>query len=401
MVFLDNDVILPERWLAKMREIMDTHPDVGILSPISRLSLMQSKQPDTIAKYLMRVSLTELNNTGFGRSSDCDSTDMVDGTCIMVRASVARKIGLFDESFELYGSEDLDYCLRSRKEGFQVAKASKMFFEHFGGASKRSIALDWHGISTTSRVRFEDKWRPKVRSGPSPVVPVGSRLGEPLPVLDTQSKKVSIVIIAHNRIDMTKDCLTSIRAGTKNYELVFVDNGSTDGTPEWVALNFPEAKLIVNQKNQGIPKARNQGIKESTGDLIVLMDNDCVVSLGWIDDLYKPIMNGASVSGIEAWLVGNNMMPTGRALSQTNEFGYLGGACCMFRRQVFEEVGLLDEGYSPAYYEDVDWCVRAKKLAHVLIHVPTGKVKHREHATLISGQKDFQYQHALTVSGER
>jgi len=365
IVFVDNDVIMPERWLSKMRQIMDANPNIGVLSPVSRLALMQSQHPDSIAKYLMRVSLAELNNTGFGRPVDFEQTDLVEGTCMMVRASLAKKIGMFDESFGLYGSEDYDYCLRARKEGCQVGRAARVFFEHFGGASKRTIGLDWFSISTTSRLRFDEKWKPKVNVGPSPVVPIGSKLGSPLPSMEpSENRKISIVIIAHNRIDMTKDCLTSIRASTKSYELVFVDNGSTDGTPNWVAKNFPEAKLITNEKNLGIPKARNQGIKETTCDLIVMMDNDCTVSLGWVEDLYAPLANGASVSGIEAWFLGHDKMPTGRAMSQTNNFGYLGGACCMFRRELFEQVGLLDEGYSPAYYEDSlsgDRCVPIRR----------------------------------------
>lgn len=401
IVFLDNDVIMPERWLDRMRQIMDGNPDIGILSPISRLSLMQSQQPDSVSKFLMRVSLSELNNMGFGKPNDYEPSENVEGTCMMIRASLARKLGLFDDTFGVYGWEDIDYCLRARREGFQVGKAMKVFFEHFGGASKRSIGLDWHGISTTSRVRFENKWRPKPNQSPSPIMPISSKLGPPIPVLDLMSKKVSIVIIAHNRIDMTKDCLTSIRAATKKYELIFVDNGSTDGTQEWVKLNFPEAKLILNEKNLGVPKARNQGIKESTGDLIVMMDNDCVVNMGWLEDLVGPIRKGASVTGIEAWFVSHDNMPTGKALSQTSNFGYLGGACCMFKREVFEEVGLLDEGFSPAYYEDVDICMRAKKIGHALVHVPSPKIKHREHATLIGSQKDFHYQHALNQSGAR
>jgi GT2 family glycosyltransferase/spore maturation protein CgeB len=400
IVFLDNDVIMPERWLARLREIMDAKPEVGIISPISRLSLIQTSHADSVSKYLLRVSLAELNNTGFGRDSVYEAAESVDGTCMMVRASLARKMGLLDESFGMYGSEDVDYCIRARREGYQVGKANKVFFEHFGGASKKLVSIDWYGISTTSRARFQEKWKQR-KVGASPVVPVGSRLGEPLPSLDSGGKKVSIVVIAHNRLDMTRDCLSSIVSSTQNFELVFIDNGSTDGTPDWVEKNIPQAKLIRNEKNQGIPKARNQGIKETTGDIIVLIDNDCVVSPGWIQDLYAPIANGASVSGIEAWFLGSNMMPSGKATSQSSNFGYLGGACCMFRRDVFEEVGLLDEGFSPAYYEDVDWCVRAKKTGHVLVHVPTPKVKHREHATLIGTTKDFHYQQALNDSGER
>jgi GT2 family glycosyltransferase len=222
-----------------------------------------------------------------------------------------------------------------------------------------------------------------------------------MPEFTAPMPHVSIVIIAHNRLDMTKDCLNSIKSSTDDYELIFVDNASDDGTVEWVEKYCPNAKLIKNDKNLGVPKARNQGIRESTGNYIVMMDNDCVVSRGWLGDLFSPMKSGASITGIEAWVLNSDKMPIRKCVSQGEQFGYLGGACCLYKRSVFEDVGLLDEGFSPAYFEDVDISLRAKRMGLKLAWIPTPKVKHREHATLVYSQKTFSYQGALGKSAER
>lgn len=401
IVFADNDIMVPAGWLTKMKDIMDSNGSLGILSAVTRLSLVQNKDtPDDAKRYLSRITLEHLNKTGMGRKDDLALSEMVTTTLTMIRLEMVKKIGLFDESFGIYGSEDKDYCLRARQVGYNVGWAHKVFIEHYGGASKRSINKNWHQIALIADSKFKEKWKPKPNQSHS-VASVGVSLGEKIPEFMGPMPHVSIVIIAHNRLDMTKDCLNSIKSNTNSYELIFVDNASDDGTPEWVSKYFPRAKLIRNDDNLGVPKARNQGIRASTGNYIVMMDNDCVVSNGWLGDLFSPMKSGASITGIEAWVLDGNKMPVRKCVSQGESFGYLGGACCLYKRSVFEGVGLLDEGFSPAYFEDVDISLRAQKMGLRLAWIPTPKIQHREHATLVYSQKTFSYQGAMGQSAER
>ena len=132
-----------------------------------------------------------------------------------------------------------------------------------------------------------------------------------------------------------------------------------------------------------------------------MMDNDVMVREGWIDDLYASLNKGADIAGIEAWQIDKNFSACHKCVSTSERFDYLGGACCLYRRSVFESIGLLDEGFSPSYYEDVDLSIRATKAGLKLAWCPSVKIKHREHATLIHGQKEFNYQKVLVTSYER
>lgn len=400
LVFIDNDIAVPTGWIQQMKSIMEDNPSIGILSLPTRQDFMNSIQLEEFKRYIIRSSLNEINRSIIDRPL-FSCTEFVNGTCIMISIELIKKIGLFDESFGIYGYEDKDYCIRTKNAGFMVCVANRIMIDHYGGMSRSTTRLDWHSVLLTSRVRFEQKWKSKINTSISSPIPIDSKLNDTLFPNSKNNPNISIVVLAHNRLDMTKSCLESIKNFTKSYELIFVDNASTDGTPEWVKKEFPEAKLIINNKNLGVAKARNQGVKESKEDFIVLIDNDCIVDNGWIEDLLDGINNGASISGIEAWNLGSDNCPCGKCISYTNNFGYLGGACCLFKRSVFEEIGLFDEGFSPAYYEDVDICIRAKKKGLKLSWVNTSKIVHREHATLINGQKEFGYQIALRSSHER
>jgi spore maturation protein CgeB/glycosyltransferase involved in cell wall biosynthesis len=224
-----------------------------------------------------------------------------------------------------------------------------------------------------------------------------------IPTAETQalSPKTTIVIIAHNRLDMTSQCITAILKSVRDVNFVFVDNGSTDGTPEWIAANLPGATLVRNPKNMGVPYARNQGIRLTKTDYVVLMDNDVIVQNGWLDELTRPLLKGADIVGIEGWQLDNNFHACKKCTNPMERFDYLSGACCMFKRKVFEQVGLYDEGFSPAYYEDVDLVIRAKKAGMKTAWIQSKLMAHKEHSTLLHGQKDFKYQDALTKSYER
>jgi GT2 family glycosyltransferase/spore maturation protein CgeB len=179
--------------------------------------------------------------------------------------------------------------------------------------------------------------------------------------------------------------------------LIVVDNGSSDGTPDWLASR-DNVTVIRNDRNIGIPKARNQGIRASSCEYIVLMDNDIVVKKRWLEELFSTIEKGHDIVGVEAWKLGQNNQPIYKCLHTHDSFDYLGGACCLFKRKVFNEIGLLDEGFSPAYYEDVDISIRASKFGFKLGWHHCSNIHHKEHATLIHGQKDFNYQEQLSRS---
>src|SRR5262249_39927341 len=102
--------------------------------------------------------------------------------------------------------------------------------------------------------------------------------------------RATIIIITYNNLALTKLCIESILRNTEylNYEVVVVDNKSTDGTPAYLqelAALQQNLRLILNDQNHGFARANNQGIQSATGDYLVLLNNDTVVSPGWLSRL--------------------------------------------------------------------------------------------------------------------
>ena len=99
------------------------------------------------------------------------------------------------------------------------------------------------------------------------------------------TKPVSLVIPVYNQLDYTRQCLESIvRCTDQSYELIIVDNASTDGTLEFLK-DVTQPTIITNQDNLGCAKAWNQGVRASHGDVIGILNNDIVVTPGWLKDL--------------------------------------------------------------------------------------------------------------------
>lgn len=382
--FLDNDTKPTPGWLERMISVFESDPSIGLVGPLSNGA----------------------DGTQFARTESFENrepayifTNSVNGFCMLTSTAVVRRIGLFDESFGLYGCEDRDFCERVKQAGFQIAVANKVYVEHRNKATVTENKMDWRTMHANSAAKFSAKWKN------APVAPTKSperRGSYPMATPPTGFPKFSIVILTHNRLDVTQECINSILRHTADFELIIVDNASSDGTVEWLNNRVPNAKIIRNEKNLGVPIARNQGIRETTTDYVIMMDNDVVVKDGWFRDLFNAMnQQKADIVGLEGWQIDVSYQACHKCVNKTERFDYLGGACNLFKRKVFEDIGLLDEGFSPAYYEDVDICIRAKNAGYKLAWVPGINVQHREHATLVHGQKTFAYQEALSKSHAR
>lgn len=191
--------------------------------------------------------------------------------------------------------------------------------------------------------------------------------------------KVSIVILTYNLKDMNMQCIGSIRdtCDPSSYELVVVDNASTDGTLEWLREQ-KDMTLVSNQENKGFPAGCNQGIKaaEPEND-ILLLNNDTIVlpnSIFWLRmGLYEEERIGATgsmsnsvinrqrieakLAGVEEYITYGTAMniPMENALEKKT---WLVGFAMLLKRKALDEVGLLDERFSPGQNEDVDLCIR-------------------------------------------
>ncbi len=176
---------------------------------------------------------------------------------------------------------------------------------------------------------------------------------------------ISLVIPLYNQLHYTKQCVEAIRRHTTlPYELILVDNASTDGTREY--LRSIEATVITNEKNLGCAKAWNQGVLASRGSVIGILNNDIVVTNGWLEGLLRfmertkhGIVSPAAREGrlnydLDAYAV--EYIRSCRDAVRTELYG----ACFLVNRTVFDRIGLFDEAFAYGGCEDIDFLWRAR-----------------------------------------
>ena len=180
---------------------------------------------------------------------------------------------------------------------------------------------------------------------------------------------MSIIVMAWNRLDMTKKCIDSlIQYTTLDYELVLVDNGSTDGTPDYfreLASKMDNVTLVLNETNRGVAGGRNDGIMASKGRFLAFFDNDSTVGENW-DRICMETFDANPRAGFVGKLGTNfhafdqNGMRLITPIDHPIQVDVVSGGATVIRREVFHEVGLLDEwGMGEFWHEDSELCLRA------------------------------------------
>jgi len=190
--------------------------------------------------------------------------------------------------------------------------------------------------------------------------------------------RASIIIPTFDRLDLLQACVASIREHTESeYEIVVVDNGSRDGTIDWCAAE--KLAFVSLPANAGFPTACNKGLRLATGDTLVLLNNDTIVTARWLDNLLAALYSSPSVGmvgPVANYCSGKQQVKYSydsfeefqRIAAEVNRSNpekwtktdRLVGFCLAFRREVMERIGLLDERFAPGHFEDDDYCLRAR-----------------------------------------
>lgn len=222
----------------------------------------------------------------------------------------------------------------------------------------------------------------------------------------------SIIIPVYNGLSDTERCLIALGANTDGakFEVIIVDNASSDGTPEFLATLGGDVRIITNTSNLGFAKACNQGARAAAGRYIVLLNNDTIPQPGWLGELIaiadaeptvaivgsRLIYPGSSRiqhAGIvfgplrEPYHIYQNIDAEHEAVNAVEEFQAVTAACMLVRREVLLEAGLFDEQYVNGY-EDIDLCLKVRALGHRIMYTPKSVLYHAEFST--AGRKDRQ-----------
>ena len=183
---------------------------------------------------------------------------------------------------------------------------------------------------------------------------------------------ISIIIPAYNKHAMTSDCIRAVRKNTEDYEIILVDNGSDP---------IYEEATIRNNENLGFPVAVNQGIRAASGDIIVLLNNDVIVTPEWADRLKYHLNEYSIVAPMTNYCAGiqqiklkeyKNRKELNAIASEystlhdgmSEEVNYIIGFCMAFPKALYEELGGFDESLWPCSGEEIDFCLRARDRGH-------------------------------------
>ncbi|MPZ22250.1 MAG: glycosyltransferase [Dehalococcoidia bacterium] len=244
----------------------------------------------------------------------------------------------------------------------------------------------------------------------------------PIALPRCDSPRATIIIPVFNKSAYTHACLEAVSKNSNgvDYEVIVVDDASTDDSPEMLdqVLN---ARVIRKERNEGFVEACHAGAAGARGDALVFLNNDTLVRDGWLEQLLKPLelddvgIVGAKLIASDGRLqeagaivfsdgtpfqYGRGGDPDAARFNFIRDVSYCSGACLAVRKTLWEKLGGFDRRYSPAYYEDADLAMAARKHGYRVIYQPRAEVVHHEgisHGTdLTRGVKRFQGRNHVT-----
>jgi len=396
VVLLNPDTVVTPGWVDRL--IGHVGPGIGAVGPVSDyvagLQKYELYDPERrVGRTVVEVA-EQIARANRGRAVE---TKLLIGFCLMVPRRILDDVGMLDEALFL-GNDDLDLSWRLREKGYRLVVATDTFIHHEGQASFKS-----EPSTKTSRLVQEstDRLYAKLEAHygvgkvPSPVELWGitwfkptrkaedRRLKTEDSLTPPDSRLTSIIILAHNGLEHTEQCLQSIEAHTpERHELIIVDNASTDGTLDSLRnymATRDNVRVIANRSNRGFAAGNNQGLALARGEYVLLLNNDTIVTEGWLTRMQTvfgmhpdvgivgPVSNyvsgpqlvhGAAYKDLEG-------MATFAAEwarthdGQSQEATRVVGFCLLMRKEVVARVGGLDERFGSGNFEDDDLCIRA------------------------------------------
>jgi GT2 family glycosyltransferase len=208
---------------------------------------------------------------------------------------------------------------------------------------------------------------------------------------------VSVIIVTLNGLDYLKKCLPPLQMQTypkDKFEVIVVDNGSSDGTIQYLKRDYPNIVVIENENNEGFAKPNNQAAKVAKGKFLALLNNDMVVKENWIEELLATqtrtgaecvagmILNrdqsiDYSEGKIDCYGYGYHFH---ERVAEEKEVFYACGGSLLINRDIYLAVGGLDEDFY-LYYEDTDLCWRLWLLGYRIVFSPKAQSIHKHNGT--------------------
>lgn len=405
ILFLNNDVEVMENWLKPLVDILDNDPKVAaaagkLLFPDRTIQhagviiIDDHKLPDP----LVGRHIYYKHASDFAEANQRRTYQALTAACLLVRKSSFDAVKGFDEGY-WNGYEDVDICFKFQEQNWLLVYEPESVVIHFESQS---------GVERFKKVqsnieRLHQKWLDKIipdiviyENGESKINNTNKIAAYKFLNKNIRNacdiKKThpitSIIILAHNEVDYTRRCIESIYKNTNlPFELILVDNGSTDETWPYMESIFKSKgvdriiKLIKNKENLGFAAGNNQGIAISSGEYILLLNNDTIVTEGWLDrmmvcakahpdsGIIGPMSNHVSGpqhvekvnyntftgSGLNKFSRRFSAKYSGKAKKNLNIVGF----CMLIKREVIRKIGGFDGRFGKGNFEDDDFSIRA------------------------------------------
>jgi len=200
--------------------------------------------------------------------------------------------------------------------------------------------------------------------------------------LGKTEKKVCIVVVNYNGKNFLRNLLDSLirKTGYQNYQVVLVDNGSTDGSVKFVEKTYPRVRLIRNFENLGYSIANNQGIRACDADYYLLLNTDMKIhTKDYLTNLVNLSESDRSI-GIVTCCQPSSKEDLAKSLKKCRdppaEVDFAPGSLMLVRKETIDDIGALEEEFTPAYFEDTDLCCRALSAGWKIVYDPSTIVFH-------------------------
>jgi len=432
LMFLDPGVVVGPHWSDTLLQTLDHDPMVGatagkIILPdglidhagLAVLEMPTEKGPRLLGRSIHAGQVAETEG-----STRALTVQGVAGEAMMVRASAFFAVGGFDEGLgREFGRPKamaeaepggLDLSLRLGERGWARIyrhesimtrlRVSEVELDHDEISASRTsaddqalISANWldkvrpdFHISTDGRVSPAENGYIRPYLVPGIAFPASYFGGMVHPDHVTAQNaigkvKISIVVLTHNALEYTRQCAVSVLRHTDaRHELIFVDNGSTDGTVDYLAglsRDHEQVRVICNDENKGFAAGNNVGLAAASGRHVILLNSDVVVTDGWAERLIRAAemhpragLVGAmtnNISGLqklsdvaydETDLAGLDDFAASQAKEHQGRVDRtlrLTGFCLLIKRELLARVGGLAEVFGLGNYEDNDYCLRA------------------------------------------
>ncbi|PSQ60846.1 MAG: glycosyltransferase family 2 protein [Bacteroidetes bacterium QH_10_64_19] len=201
----------------------------------------------------------------------------------------------------------------------------------------------------------------------------GPSFGAPPATLILAAPRVSVVIVSWNATSVVETCLPSVVATDyPDFEIVFADNASTDGTAAWIAREYPEIKIVRHPENWLFCRGNNAALPHATGEFVVLLNNDVEVPADWLRPLVDTVVEQPDVAAVQ---------PKMLQYDDARDVFWATGAALLLRRSALDEVGLLDERFE-MHMEEIDLCWRLQRHGYRVRVNPESTVYHIGGASL-------------------